>query len=312
MKANKYQKGLEKSRQSFWSKVKSLFRGKNEDIEAYLPSLEESLIAGDVSVRLAMEIRKKLADEVKIQGAKSIQQVDEIFLRILKEFYLSTGIKATEKIAPKDRPEIILFVGVNGSGKTTSVAKLASQYLEKGKKVLLVAADTFRAGAVEQLTIWSTRLKAEVISGREQEDPASVVYKALEKTLQEKYDYVLIDTAGRLQNKAHLMAELAKIRKIITKFYPEAPDDTFLVLDATTGQNGLRQAEVFQETTGLSGIILTKMDGTAKGGIVLTIRQQFGLPVAYLGLGESLDDLIKFNLDEYLTRLYKDDYGEQS
>ena len=217
--------------------------------------------------------------------------------------YASKGDIVNEIQFRDDGPTVLLVVGVNGVGKTTTIAKLANRYIQQGKKVMLAAADTFRAGAKEQLTIWAERLGIQIITGKDQGDPASVAYDGVKKAKEENVDLLIVDTAGRLQTKANLMAELAKIKRVMSKEIPDAPHDTFLIIDATTGQNGVVQAKAFAEVTNLTGVVITKMDGTSKGGIILAIRDELGVPVRFIGLGERMDDLQEFDLDKYLYGL---------
>ena len=248
------------------------------------------------------KLQKRVLKE-KITDPKMLTEiiVDELFIIYVNEDILTNKINYND-----NGPTVLLFVGVNGVGKTTTIAKLASKFKDEGKKVLLVAADTFRAGAKEQLISWAKRIDCSVVSDDKTSDPASVVYQGLEKAVNDKYDMVLIDTAGRLQNKVNLMKELEKINNVANKIIPDAPHETFLVIDATTGQNGISQAKSFKEITNLTGIILTKLDGTAKGGIVLAIKEEVGVPVRYIGLGEKKEDLQVFDIEKYIYGLFKD------
>lgn len=301
-----YEKGLSKTRRSFVNKLSNLSKEYDEINDNYFEELEELLINADIGVNTVMEFMDKLQLRVakeKITNPSMLTEiiVDELFIIYVNDDILSNKINYNE-----NGPTVILFVGVNGVGKTTTIAKLAKKFKADGKKVLLVAADTFRAGAVEQLKSWGSRLGCEVVSDNNTTDPASVVYQGLEKANKDNYDLVLIDTAGRLQNKVNLMKELEKINNVGNKIIPGAPHETFLVIDATTGQNGISQAKAFKEITSLTGIVLTKLDGTAKGGIVLAIKEEVGVPVRYIGLGESAEDLETFDIEKYIYGLFKD------
>ncbi len=303
---NTYEKGLSKTRKSFVNKLANLSKEYSEINDNYFEELEELLINADIGVNTVMDFMDKLQVRVskeKITDPSMLTEiiVDELFIIYVNEDILSNKINYNE-----DGPTVILFVGVNGVGKTTTIAKLASKFKKEGKKVLMVAADTFRAGAVEQLCTWGKRINCEVVKDETTTDPASVVYQGLEKAKNENYEMVLIDTAGRLQNKVNLMKELEKINNIGDKIIPGAPHETFLVVDATTGQNGISQAKAFKEITNLTGIVLTKLDGTAKGGIVLAIKDEVGIPVRYIGLGEKEEDLETFDIEKYIYGLFKD------
>lgn len=301
-----YEKGLSKTRKSFVNKLANLSNQYDEINENYFEELEELLINADIGVNTVMDFMDKLQVRVskeKITDPSMLTEiiVDELFIIYVNDDILSNKINYNE-----EGPTVILFVGVNGVGKTTTIAKLASKFKKAGKKVLLVAADTFRAGAVEQLCTWGKKIGCDVVKDENTTDPASVVYQALEKARKDNYDMVLIDTAGRLQNKVNLMKELEKINNVGDKIIPGAPHETFLVVDATTGQNGISQAKAFKEITNLTGIVLTKLDGTAKGGIVLAIKEEVGVPVRYIGLGEKEDDLQDFDIEKYIYGLFKD------
>ncbi len=301
-----YEKGLSKSREGFVSKLANLtnkYRTINDD---YFDELEEILIMADIGVNTVMEFIDRLKDRTvkeKISDPELLREVivDELFIIYVNDEVLSSKITYQE-----NGPTVILFVGVNGVGKTTTIAKIAWRMKNEGKKVLLVAADTFRAGAVEQLKIWSDKVGVSFYGKEEGSDPASVVYDGCQLAKDEDYDVVLIDTAGRLQNKVNLMKELEKMNKVIDGIIPNGPHETLLVIDATTGQNGISQAKAFQEITNITGIVLTKLDGTAKGGIVLAIKEQLGLPVKFIGLGERKEDLQVFDIEKYIYGLFKD------
>lgn len=301
----KYDEGLKKTRDNFVSQLNILGVKFTKITPEYFDELERILIEADIGVKTVFKFLDKLKKRVKDENITSTEDlketiVDEMFMIYVGEESLSDKIKMSE-----DGPTVILMVGVNGVGKTTTIAKLAHKYKEEGKKVLLIAGDTFRAGAVEQLKIWADRTGTEFF-GKENIDPAGVIYDGLVKAKEIDADIVLIDTAGRLQNKANLMAELEKINKVIKKHIEGAPHETLLVIDASTGQNGISQAESFKEITDITGIVLTKLDGTAKGGIVLAIKEEIGLPVKFIGLGETMEDLKSFDIEAYIYGLFKD------
>ena len=300
-----YEKGLEKTRNEFVNKI-SILNGKYKKVSnEYFDELEEILIMADIGVNTVMSLIDRLKRRVKKENIIDSNDlldviVDEMFIIYVNNDIIVNKIKFNE-----EGPTVVLFVGVNGVGKTTSIGKIANDLINKGKKVLLVAGDTFRAGAVEQLIEWGNRVGTDVVY-KENADPSSVIYDGLEKAKNESYDVVLIDTAGRLQNKTNLMNELDKMNKVIGKIILGAPQETLLVIDATTGQNGISQAKSFKEITNITGIVLTKLDGTAKGGIVLAIKQETNLPVKYIGLGETKDDLKVFDIEKYIYGLFKD------
>ena len=302
---NSYDKGLEKTRKEFTSKLNLLTLKHNKIDEEYFEELEDILITADIGVNTVMNFIDKLKKRVKHENITSAEDLKEIIVDEMFIIYVQNDI-IVNKINFKEKgPTVILMVGVNGVGKTTTIGKLAFKLKNEGKKVLMVAGDTFRAGATEQLNEWGKKLDIEVVY-KENRDPASVVYDGLEKAKNENYDVVFIDTAGRLQNKTNLMNELEKINKVIGKHIPNAPHETLLIIDATTGQNGISQAESFKEITNITGIVLTKLDGTAKGGIVLAIKENVGLPVKFIGLGEGMDDLRAFDIEDYIYGLFKD------
>lgn len=301
-----YEKGLSKAREGFVSKLANLTNKYRTINDEYFDELEEILIMADIGVNTVMDFIDQLRDRVakeKISDPELLKEiiVDELFIIYVGDEVLSSKIKYCE-----NGPTVILFVGVNGVGKTTTIAKIAWKMKQEGKKVLLVAADTFRAGAVEQLQLWSERVGVSFYGKEEGRDPASVVYDGCQMAKNEDYDVVLVDTAGRLQNKVNLMKELEKMNKVIGGIIPDGPHETLLVIDATTGQNGISQAKAFQEITNITGIVLTKLDGTAKGGIVLAIKEQLGLPVKFIGLGEAKEDLQVFDIEKYIYGLFKD------
>lgn len=299
-----YNLGLAKSREGFGARLNSIANKYKEANSEYFDELERCLIEADVGVNLTMSVldeTEKMAASQHLDNPKEINDllVDNLFMNYAK----SGDSFQTEIKFDSENPTVLLMVGVNGTGKTTTIAKLAKHYKELGKKVLLVAADTFRAGAVQQLSIWANRIGVDIFERGQGADPASVCFDAIKKAINEKYDLVMVDTAGRLHTKDYLMAELGKVNRVIKKVLPVAPQEIWLALDANTGQNGVQQAKVFKEVTPLTGVVITKMDGTSKGGIILAIRDQLGVPVRFIGLGEHEDDLREFDLDRYLYAL---------
>ena len=303
-----YEKGLEKTNQGFGARLNRFFAQFRTVDEDFFDDLEELLIESDVGYETAEELTDELRDEAKLQKAKSRDDLKKVIVEKLVDLYDESGNSENEKLTVHNdgKPNIYLFVGVNGAGKTTTIGKLAKRFKDEGKSVLLAAADTFRAGAVEQLSEWGKRVGVPVVTGKEQADPASVVYDATTKALQENYDFLLVDTAGRLQNKKNLMNELEKIERTIKKQAPEEPTETLLVLDGSTGQNALLQAKDFDKTTKLTGLVLTKLDGSSKGGVVLAIRNEMKLPVKLVGLGEKASDLADFDAANYAVGLFHD------
>ena len=298
-----YSKGMEKSRKNFSSKLKNLssrYKTVNQD---YFDELEQILIESDVGISFTLNIIEEVLERSKKENITDPEKINEILVDRMFVGYASKGDIFNEIQFKDGQPTVLLVVGVNGVGKTTTIAKLAYRYINQGKKVMLVAADTFRAGATEQLTVWANRLGIEIVTGKPESDPASVAYDGMKKANEIKADLVIVDTAGRLQTKANLMAELAKIKRVMSKEVADAPHDTFLIIDATTGQNGVVQAKAFAEVTNLTGVVITKMDGTSKGGIILAIRDELGVPVRFIGLGEKMEDLQEFDLDKYLYGL---------
>lgn len=302
---NTYDVGLEKTRKEFTSKLNLLTMKHNIINEEYYEELEDILISADIGVNTVMKFIDKLRSRVKKENITTSSDLKEIIVDEMFIIYVQNEILVNKIHFSENGPTVILFVGVNGVGKTTTIGKMAHKFKDQNKKVLLIAGDTFRAGAVEQLIEWGRRTNAEVIY-KENADPASVVFDGLKKAKDENYDVVLIDTAGRLQNKVNLMNELEKINKVIKTSIPGAPHETLLVLDATTGQNGISQAKSFKEITNMTGIVLTKLDGTAKGGIVLAIKEEVGIPVKYIGLGEKENDLKVFDIEKYIYGLFKE------
>ena len=301
-----YDKGLTKTRDNFVSKLINITNKYNKITEEFFYELEEILIMAYIGVNTVMDFMEKLRKRVKEEKIDDPKMLKEIIVDELFIIYVNEEIIVNKINYAKEGPTVILFIGVNGVGKTTSIAKIAQKEKDKGKKVLMVAADTFRAGAVKQLKEWADKTDSGFVGDESKKDPASVVYDGLKKAQEENFDIVLIDTAGRLQNKVNLMKELEKINRVITNFIPEAPHETLLVIDATTGQNGISQAKTFKEVTNITGIILTKLDGTAKGGIVLAIKSEVDIPVKYVGLGETKDDLQVFDIEKYIYGLFKD------
>ena len=301
-----YDKGLSKSRNNFVSKLINVTNKYNKITEEFFYELEEILIMADIGVNTVMKFMDKLRARVKEEKIDDPKLLKEIIVDELFIIYVNGEILVNKLNYAKEGPTVILFIGVNGVGKTTTIAKLAKKEKAKGKKVLLVGADTFRAGAVRQLKEWADKTSSDFVGDENLKDPASVVYDGLKKAKDENYDVVLIDTAGRLQNKVNLMKELEKINRVITNFISDAPHETLLVVDATTGQNGISQAKTFKEIADITGIVLTKLDGTAKGGIVLAIKEEVNLPVKYVGLGETADDLQVFDIEKYIYGLFKD------
>ena len=301
-----YEKGLTKSREGFVSRLASLTNKYKKATDEYFDELEEILIMADIGVNTVTNFIEKLRDRVKNEKIESTEDLKEIIIDELFIIYVNEDVLVNKINFQENGPTVVLFVGVNGVGKTTTIGKLAQKFKNEGKKVLLIAADTFRAGAVLQLENWSKKTNTSFYGKSQGSDPASVVYDGLVKAKEENYDVVLIDTAGRLQNKVNLMKELEKINRVIGQLIPEAPHETLLVIDATTGQNGISQAKSFKEITNITGIVLTKLDGTAKGGIVLAIKDEVNIPVKYIGLGEGENDLQSFDIEKYIYGLFKD------
>lgn len=301
-----YEKGLEKTNKGFGAKLNAFFAKFRTVDEDFFDDLEDLLIESDVGYQTAEELTEQLRDEAKLQKAKTRDELKQVIVEKLVALYDQNGNADDEKLIYHDdqKPNVYLFVGVNGAGKTTTIGKLAKRFKDQGKSVLMAAADTFRAGAVEQLVEWGKRVDVPVVTGKEKADPASVVYDATKKALDEGYDYLLVDTAGRLQNKKNLMNELEKIQRTIKKLAPEEPTETLLVLDGSTGQNALLQAKDFDKTTKLTGLVLTKLDGSSKGGVVLAIRNEMKLPVKLVGLGEKAEDLADFDAANYAIGLF--------
>ena len=298
----KYDRSLKKTRTGFGARLNAFFANFRSVDEDFFEELEELLIMSDVGVQVASNLTEELRYEAKLENAKKPDALRRVIIEKLVELYEKDG-NYDEQIHFQDGLTVMLFVGVNGVGKTTSIGKLAHRYKQAGKKVMLVAADTFRAGAVAQLAEWGRRVGVPVVTGPEKADPASVVFDGMERAVAEGIDILMIDTAGRLQNKDNLMAELEKIGRIIKRVVPEAPHETFLALDASTGQNALVQAKEFSKITPLTGIVLTKIDGTARGGVVLAIREELNIPVKLIGFGEKIDDIGEFNSENFMKGL---------
>ena len=299
---DKYDKGLEKSRKQFSNKLDELTKKYKLVNEDYFEELEEILIEADCGVSFTLNIIDELLEDSKNKKIVSPKEINELLVDKMFLNYLKEGEDIKNELTFDNLPQVLLMTGVNGVGKTTSIAKLAKRYQDQGKKVLLVAADTFRAGAKEQIQVWGDRLNIPVVSGNENEDPASVAYKGVKKGVEENFDLVIVDTAGRLQNKKNLMDELKKIYNVTKKLINHEPE-SFLVIDATTGQNGVLQAKAFKELVNITGIVITKMDGTSKGGNILANREELGIPVRFIGHGEKYTDLEEFDLDKYLYGL---------
>ena len=298
----KYNRTLKKTRTGFAARLNEFFANFRRVDEEFFEELEEMLILSDVGVNVATQLTEDLRYEARLENVKKTEDLQRLIIEKLVDIYEKDDVYK-EQINFQDGLTVMLFVGVNGVGKTTSIGKLAHKYKQEGKKVMLVAADTFRAGAVAQLVEWGRRVDVLVVTGAEKADPASVVYDGMEKALAERVDVLMIDTAGRLQNKDNLMAELEKIGRIIKRVVPEAPHETLLALDASTGQNALSQAKEFSKITPLTGLVLTKLDGSAKGGVVLAIRQELDIPVKLIGFGEKIDDIGEFHSEEFMQGL---------
>lgn len=303
--AQEYEVGLTKTREEFVSKLNILGIKYTKINDDYFDELENILISADIGVGTVCKLLDRLRSRVKEEHITNSKELNEVIVDEMFMIYVGNDQLSDKININPDGPTVILVVGVNGVGKTTTIGKLAKKYVNEGKKVMLIAGDTFRAGAVEQLKIWADRSGAEFY-GKDNSDPAGVIFDGLTLAKEKKTDIVLIDTAGRLQNKTGLMAELEKINRVIAKHVDNAPQETLLVIDAATGQNGISQAESFKEITNITGIVLTKLDGTAKGGIVLAIKDSVGLPVKFIGLGEGIDDLKPFDIESYIYGLFKD------
>ena len=298
-----YSQGMSKTRQNFSNRLNSLSKRYKKVNQEYFEDLEEILIESDVGVNLSLKIIDEVLQESKEKRITDADEINEILIDHMFKGYMEKGESLTDIRFVDNGPTVLLVVGVNGVGKTTTIAKLAYRYKNMGKSVLLVAADTFRAGASEQLQVWGNRLGVDVVTGPYNSDPSSVAYDGLTKAKNENVDLVIVDVSGRLHNKQYLMDELSKLKRVISKVIPDAPHESFLIIDATTGQNGVVQAKAFAEITNLTGVVITKMDGTSKGGIILAIRDELGVPVRFIGLGEKMEDLKEFDLESYIYGL---------
>lgn len=309
-KDKKYKLGMNRTREGVLSNIKKLLSGESKIDDDLFDRLEEMFIMADIGVDTVIKFIDSIKEEVKKLNITNPTDLQEIIVDKMFEIYLKDEV-VNSNLNHVDGLNVYLFVGVNGVGKTTSIAKIAYKFKNEGKKVLLAAGDTFRAGAIEQLRVWAQRVGVDIVYKEANSDPSSVMYEAINKAKKENYDVLLCDTAGRLQNKVNLMKELEKIKRVISREVPNAPHDTLLVIDATTGQNGLNQAKAFAEVTNVSGIILTKLDGTAKGGIVLAIRDETNIPIKFVGLGEKLDDLEQFDIEQYIYGLFADFFDNE-
>lgn len=305
-KAEKYKKGMEKSRNSMMSRLKALFESYTVVNEDLFNELEEIFIMADIGVNTVLELIDELKADIRMRNITDMKEFQSIIIDKIFAIYVKDEIVNTNLNLAKDGLSVILFVGVNGVGKTTSIGKIAYKLQSEGKKVMMAAGDTFRAGAIDQLKIWADRVGCECITKPTGSDPASVMYEAIQQAKSKNIDVLLCDTAGRLQTKVNLMKELEKVYRVINREVPNAPHDTLLVIDATTGQNGMNQAQAFTEATKVTGIVLTKIDGTAKGGIVLAIRNELGVPIKFVTMGEKITDLEYFDIEQYIYGLFSD------
>ncbi len=297
-------KGMEKSRENFANRLDKIAKKSKKVNKEYFDELEEILIEADVGVNLTMRVIEEVIQESLKNKITDSEEINDLVIDKLFSGYMSKGETVQNDVRfREDGPTVLLVAGVNGVGKTTTIAKLAYRYIQQGKKVMLCAADTFRAGAIEQLSIWAERLGCEIVVGKPNSDPASVAFEGARQAKEKGIDLLIVDTAGRLQNKINLMNELSKISRVISKEIPDSPHEVFLIIDATTGQNGVIQAKQFLDCIKLTGIVITKMDGTSKGGIILAIRDELGIPVRFIGLGEKMEDLKEFDLEKYLMGL---------
>ena len=301
-----YEKGLTKTRESFVNKLINLNNKTKKITDEYFDELEDILIMADIGVNTVLSFIERLKKRVKTENITDLNYLQEVIVDELFIIYVDNSILSNKIKYNESGPTVILFVGVNGVGKTTTIGKIANKLKNDGKSIMMIAGDTFRAGATEQLVEWGKRVDCDVIIGKENSDPSSVIYDGINKALEKNIDVVLVDTAGRLQNKVNLMKELEKMNKVIGSLIPNAPQETLLVIDATTGQNGISQAKNFKEITNITGIVLTKLDGTAKGGIVLAIKEELDIPVKYVGLGEGINDIESFDIEKYIYGLFKE------
>lgn len=305
-KSQKYKKGMEKSRGSMMGKLKALFESYDVINENLFEELEEIFIMADIGVNTVLEIVEALRADVRMRNISDMNEFQRIIVDKMFEIYVKGEIVNTNLNINEEGLTVLLFVGVNGVGKTTSIGKIANKLQNEGKKVMMAAGDTFRAGAINQLKVWADRVGCQCITKEEGSDPASVMFEAISEAKKDGVDVLLCDTAGRLQTKVNLMKELEKVYRVINREVENAPQEVLLVIDATTGQNGMNQAKAFTEATKVSGIVLTKLDGTAKGGIVLAIRNELGLPIKFIGLGEKINDLEYFDIEQYIYGLFSD------
>jgi len=304
--AEKYRIGMEKTRTGVFSKLKRLFSNSSEITDDLFDELEEIFVMADISVDTVIKFIDELKSDVRVRNITNAKDLQPIIVDKMFDIYLKGEIVNSNLNYEKNGLSVYLFVGVNGVGKTTTIAKVAYKLKKEGKKVLIAAGDTFRAGAIEQLEVWAKKAEVDIVTKNIGSDPASVIFEALNKAIDQKYDVLLCDTAGRLQTKVNLMKELEKIKRVISTKIPNAPHDTLLVIDATTGQNGLSQAEAFIEATKVTGVVLTKLDGTAKGGIVLAIRDKYNIPIKFVCLGEKITDIEYFDIEKYIYGLFAD------
>lgn len=302
--SKKYELGMKKTRQGLMGKLKAILSGHKEIDEDLFDDLTDAFIMADIGVETTLDFIEALKEDERVEGLTNVEDLQPIIVDKMFELYLKGEIVNNNFNLQKNDLSVFLFVGVNGVGKTTTIAKIAYRLKKEGKRVLLAAGDTFRAGAVDQLEVWANRVGVDIVIKKGATDPSSVIYEAVQKAKQEKYDVLLCDTAGRLQNKTNLMKELEKMNRVIAREVENGPHETILVIDATTGQNGLSQAEAFMEVTNITGVILTKLDGTSKGGIVLAIRDKYNLPIKMVGLGEKMEDLEYFDLEDYIGGLF--------
>ncbi len=309
-KSNKYNLGMKKTRNGLLSKLKAVLSGHNQIDEDLFDDLTDVFIMADIGVETTLDFIEALKEDERVKGINNAMELQPIIVDKMFELYLKNEVVNNNLNLNPNGLSVFLFVGVNGVGKTTTIAKIAYRLKKEGKKVLLAAGDTFRAGAIDQLEVWAKRVGVDIVTKVSGSDPSSVIYDATQKALNEKYDVLLCDTAGRLQNKVNLMKELEKMHRVISREVEGAPQETLLVIDATTGQNGLSQAEAFLEATKVTGVILTKLDGTSKGGIVLAIRDKYNIPIKMVGLGEKMEDLEYFDLEDYISGLFIATDGE--
>ncbi len=303
-KSKKYNIGMKKTRKGLLGKLKAVLSGYNEVTEDLFDDLTDAFIMADIGVETTLDFIDALKEDERVKNVKNAMELQPIIVDKMFELYLKNELVNNNLNINPNGLSVFLFVGVNGVGKTTTIAKIAYRLKNQGKKVLLAAGDTFRAGAIDQLQVWADRIGVDIVTKVSGSDPSSVIYDAIIKAKAEKYDVLLCDTAGRLQNKVNLMKELEKMNKVISREVENGPQETLLVIDATTGQNGLSQAEAFMEVTNITGVILTKLDGTSKGGIVLAIRDKYNIPIKMVGLGEKMEDLEYFDLEDYIGGLF--------